>query len=67
MAKAERTAVFTKDIFALQEAVEKGKEEFRKEFLENSLRLHNCSCGDSFLQGALLKICYTAIEKYILI
>ncbi len=63
---SQSTRVFTENILELQASLEKGKKEFRETFEKNSLSLHNTSCGDSYLGSALQKICYQAIEKFIL-
>jgi len=62
----QRNTVFTRDILELENALEKGREEFREKFADNIGRLKNCSCGDSFLEQALIGVCHKAIEKYIL-
>lgn len=66
MATSKKTEVFTRDILELKAALEEGREKFTRVFQQNSQRLSNCSCGDSYLEGALKEVCYKAIDKFIL-
>jgi len=63
---SDRTRIFTRDILNLRKSLEKGRDEFIETFNEVSSRLHNCSCGDSFLSEAAKKIYCQAIEKFII-
>ncbi|HCX04048.1 MAG TPA: hypothetical protein DHM42_06125 [Clostridiales bacterium] len=65
MSRMERTSVFTKKLFELEEAIEKGdKKEFQKKLEEHSLSLHNCSVGDTKLSDKYNAILRKALDKF---
>lgn len=62
----ERTAIFTKKLFELQEALERGdKKEFIQKLKKHSLSLHNCSIGDSYLSDKYNAVLRAALEKFL--
>ena len=64
--KTERTAIFTRKVLKLDDAVENGtKKEFAEKLREHALSLHNCSVGDSFLAERYNSVLLRALEKFL--
>ena len=67
MSKETRTVVFTQEILQLQDAIQKGdRETFVRLFEEKASILNNCAVGDTYLSQCLVKVCYEALNKFVL-
>lgn len=67
MSKEKRTVVFTRELLDLQKAVEDGdKEKFITIFREKASILNGCAVGDAYLSQCLVKVCYEALNKFVL-
>lgn len=62
----DRIAIATEILFKMDNAIEQGdKELFTNLLVSNKGKLHNCTCGDSYLQQFAQKIYAKALEKFL--